>query len=218
MGDVMKPAPMDLAFEYKEPCKLSGEVTMSVSKENSNILYLKKVSVELESGDPYICNQVIIYYRDNKEYLIGNKVTVYGTIQKFSKATNPGQFNEYLYNKTQNIDYKVMAEHIEIIDSEYKPFHVFLSRIKQRLVRIYYILLEDKESGVIRAILLGERHWMDDEIKQLYQESGISHLLSISGLHVSLIGMTIYCLLKRMKLGLFISTLSVLLLSIVMDY
>ncbi len=206
MVDVMRPPPMDLAFEDKVVGRLNGEVTMNVARQNSNVLHLKDVTVELADNSIYRCDKVIIYYRESKEYLIGNKVTVYGTIQKFSKATNPGQFNEDLYNRIQKIDYKVMADEIEIIDSDYKPFYAFLARIKERFMKLYEDLLSERESGVITAILLGEKHLLEDEVKDLYQENGISHLLSISGLHISLIGMTVYNLLKKMKAGLHVST------------
>ena len=42
---------------------------------------------------------------------------------------------------------------------------------------------------------------MDEEINDLYQKNGIAHLLAVSGLHVSLIGMGLYRLLRRLGLG-----------------
>ena len=42
---------------------------------------------------------------------------------------------------------------------------------------------------------------MNEEINDLYQKNGIAHLLAVSGLHVSLIGMGLYRLLRRLGLG-----------------
>ena len=53
-----------------------------------------------------------------------------------------------------------------------------------------------------------KKYLLDDGINELYQQNGISHILSISGLHVSLLGMAIYKLLKRLK---FPFTLSIIL-------
>ena len=47
-------------------------------------------------------------------------------------------------------------------------------------------------------ILLGEKSGLDPEMKKLYQKNGLGHLLAISGLHMSLIGMSVYRLLRRM--------------------
>ena len=48
------------------------------------------------------------------------------------------------------------------------------------------------------TMLLGDDAGLDREIKELYKRNGIVHILSISGLHITLIGMTLYRLLRRM--------------------
>ena len=51
------------------------------------------------------------------------------------------------------------------------------------------------------AILLGEKSELDAQMKALYQKSGIGHILAISGLHMSFIGMGFYGLLRRVGLS-----------------
>ena len=58
--------------------------------------------------------------------------------------------------------------------------------------------LEKKEAGVVSAMLLGDKSMLDEEIKDLYQSNGIGHLLAISGLHISLIGGSLFELLRRL--------------------
>ena len=41
--------------------------------------------------------------------------------------------------------------------------------------------LGKKNGGILAAMVLGEKAGMDPEVKELYQKSGISHLLAISG-------------------------------------
>lgn len=52
------------------------------------------------------------------------------------------------------------------------------------------------------AIALGEKRGMDPDIKALYQESGITHITSISGLHATMIGMGAYRLMRGLLLGI----------------
>lgn len=59
----------------------------------------------------------------------------------------------------------------------------------------------EKDAGLLSAVLLGDKTQMDEEINDLYQKNGIAHLLAVSGLHVSLIGMGLYRLLRRLGLG-----------------
>jgi competence protein ComEC len=197
---------LDQAFEKETTCELSGIITMIVEKKSSRALYVKDNVVTLPNKDPYVCENIIIYCKDNQTYLVGNRITVLGTIQKFSEATNPGQFNERMYYKIENIDFKVNAEQIIITDAGYSKFHAVLGRWKSKLIQVYDTLLSEKESGALIAMLLGEKYLLKEEIKNLYQQNGISHVLAISGLHVSLIGMFLFYLLKKIKLPIPLAT------------
>jgi competence protein ComEC len=197
---------LDQAFEKETTCELSGTITMIVEKKNSRALYVKDNVVTLPNKDPYVCENIIIYCKDNQTYLVGNHITVFGTLQKFSVATNPGQFNELMYYKIENIDFKVNAEQIIIKDASYSKFHAVLGRAKSKLIQVYDNLLSEKESGALIAMLLGEKYLLKEEIKDLYQQNGISHVLAISGLHVSLIGMFLFHLLKKLRLPIPLTT------------
>ena len=77
-------------------------------------------------------------------------------------------------------------------------------------------ILPEKEAGIVIAMVLGEKYLLDDEVRDLYQGSGISHILAISGLHISLVGAAIYIFLRKLRLGLIAST--VLSLAVVYSY
>ncbi|NLP35633.1 MAG: DNA internalization-related competence protein ComEC/Rec2 [Clostridiales bacterium] len=208
MTEQMKVPALEWVFEEEAECRLSGTITQIVQKSWGLSLYASNITVYLSEEEAYHCENVLIYCSGEQNYRIGNGITVYGQIKKFSQATNPGQFNEKLYYQTQNIDYKVMADEIRITNQEHSPYYDFLSRMKQNLIHVYRNILTEKEAGTIIAMLLGEKYLLDDGINELYQQNGISHILSISGLHVSLLGMAIYKLLKRLK---FPFTLSIIL-------
>ena len=72
--------------------------------------------------------------------------------------------------------------------------------------RIYEVFPEN-EAGVINAMLLGDKSELDRDLKDLYQRNGIIHILSISGLHISLIGMGIYKLLRKVGLPIWLSAM-----------
>lgn len=191
---------LDNEFKEKADCELTGEITMIVEKPWGRALHLKENTVSLSEGKPYRCENVIVYCSDSKNYLIGNQITVYGEIQKFSEATNPGQFNEKMYYMIENIDYKIRADEIIILDHSYSKYHDVLNQIKHKLMQVYEKLLPKKESGALIAMLLGEKYLLEEELQQLYQENGISHILAISGLHISLIGLFVYKILKKIKI------------------
>ena len=72
---------------------------------------------------------------------------------------------------------------------------------KYHLAGLYEQALGVREGGVLSTMLLGEKNLLDAEVKQLYRTAGISHILAISGLHIAVIGMTLYRLLRKGSFG-----------------
>ncbi len=194
------------AFGQVVSCELRGTVNMIVTKQQVQALYVRNNVISLPNGDSYPCENVIVYTSKDHLYRIGNLITVKGSLQKFQKASNPGQFNEELYYKIENIDFKLLADQISVSDSGSSIYHASLDRIKNRLISVYDDILEDREAGTLIAMLLGEKNMLEDDVKRLYQENGISHILAISGLHISLIGMSVFWLFRKCKLSIIVAT------------
>lgn len=189
--------PMDHEFERKINGNITGTIYMIVNKEKGSQLYLKDNLIELEdSSIHYSSEKIILYIDTNNEIKIGNIIRAYGEIHKFKTATNLGQFDEKKYYQGGGIDYKVYGKSWDIIDSNYNIFLHSLYNVKGRLVEVYAEILNQENAALISAMLLGEKGMLGEEIKELYQDNGITHILAISGMHVSLIGLSIYKVLK----------------------
>lgn len=64
-----------------------------------------------------------------------------------------------------------------------------------------YELFPEKEASIMCTMLLGDKDVLDKGIKEKFQQNGIAHILSISGLHITIIGMGIYEMLRRIGIG-----------------
>lgn len=225
MNQQMSPASMDVAFRDKTNGTISGQLEMIEEKGIYTILTLKNSTITLEQSSQeqshyvsqsYFSNKLSIYSTSKAAYKIGNILFVSGQIVKFQKASNPGQFNQYQYNKINNIDYKVNAEKIEIIDENYSWFHHLLYRIKKKFAEVYQEILPQKDAGLMSAMILGDMALLDDDIKKLYQANGISHIIAISGLNVSLLGISLFQLLRKARISILPAT--VLAIFIIFSY
>ena len=85
--------------------------------------------------------------------------------------------------------------------STYSSYHQAMLMVKEKCRQI----LENtagKDAPVFEAIVLGEKTGLDSEIRMRYQLAGIVHILAISGLHISILGMGLYKLIKRVGFGI----------------
>ncbi len=128
---------------------------------------------------------------------IGSTVQVTGHFQTFSKATNPGQFDAASYYRTLNIGGTIEGAEILSVEGQGSFIREKLYCLKARFKEKLYNHLPKREASVMCAMLLGDKTGLDEELEKLYQRNGIVHILSISGLHITMIGMSIYKLLHK---------------------
>lgn len=181
-------------------------VTGNVSKLAKSS-YGWNVYLEDVKFSDFCCRQLLVNTEEQPKAKIGNRVWVKGKFKHFEQARNPGNFDSQKYYMTLGIFAKVVADEIFVVDNDYdeirQTLYVFRKDIKNRLQNIcggdysgIWTLCNEK-SGMFSAILLGDKEELDQNIKNLYSESGIAHILAISGLHISFIGMFVYSLIRR---------------------
>lgn len=135
---------------------------------------------------------------DMSHIRIGSTVVVRGRFVQFQNATNPGEFDAKAYYAAQDICGKLTETAILEADLEYSAVKEGLFRLRYYFREQLYRVFPEKEAAILTAMLLGDKAQLDAEIKGLYMDNGIIHILSISGLHITMIGMGIYKLLRRL--------------------
>lgn len=193
--------------DHKDTVILRGTVTGRQSRADKTIYYIQDAvflekgeasgySVCIDDAGSYYQGTCMAGYEGSDTIAIGSTICFSGTISLFEHATNPGQFDALDYYRAQGIDFSIFQ--MEILGNDQ---NVNICREKLCQVREYLHGRLDKlagrHAGILQAMLLGEKSSMDEEIKSLYQRNGISHILVISGLHFSMIGMCLYRMLRR---------------------
>lgn len=184
---------MDGDFESKAMAYITGSVYNYEEKENSYAVYLDDVDVLLkDKGKSYNLSKLLVYIKEEPFFKMGSRLKISGDILKFDTPSNPGQFNQKEYFKEKNIYYMAYAETVTIDGTVYSPFLEGLYKFKKRLGNVYSMALPGKECGIVSAMLLGSKTLLDMDIQDLYQQSGIGHILAISGLHISILCIAVY--------------------------
>lgn len=128
---------------------------------------------------------------------LGERVLLQGQWQEFAHATNPGEFDYADYYSIEGIAGKLRGLQLLASDQNQWPVRELLFGIRQRWLQNLYNTFVPKDAAILAKMLLGDGSGLDKEVRDLYQNNGIVHILSISGLHISLIGMGMYKLLRR---------------------
>jgi len=150
------------------------------------ILYLPKES----AGD------------DSMPHLLPGQIcSAKGHFLELNPATNEGEFSLPSYYKGEGISGVFQAKTIGHILGEPSPFAKELFTLKQRLGNRIDALFPEETAGFLKSLFLGERSGITLSEKSLYQSAGISHILAISGLHLSLLGGFFYRLLRHFLLS-----------------
>ena len=139
--------------------------------------------------------------------LPGQICSVKGHFLELSPATNEGEFSLSSYYKGEGISGVFQAKTIELVRGESSPFAKELFTLKQSLGNRIDALFPEETAGFLKSLFLGERSGITLSEKSLYQSAGISHILAISGLHLSLLGGFFYRLLRKIKLSSLLSSL-----------
>lgn len=138
---------------------------------------------------------------------VGEMVSIGGKVSAFSPPRNPGEVDSRLYYSSLKIAYRLYNAKIHAADGKKDFVKENLYRLRRFLEKILDKRLDKGDSSIMKAVLLGDKAFMDDEVKELYKNSGIMHILAVSGLHISILGMGIYKLLKRLKLPMVFGTI-----------
>ena len=139
--------------------------------------------------------------------LPGQICSVKGHFLELSPATNEGEFSLPSYYKGEGISGVFQAKTIELVRGESSPFAKEMFTLKQSLGNRIDALFPEETAGFLKSLFLGERSGITLSEKSLYQSAGISHILAISGLHLSLLGGFFYRLLRKAKLSSLLSSL-----------
>lgn len=177
---------------------VTGKVYQKETTEKEGV---PRLTVYLSFKDTNRKQNVICYLLPGQKLPeLGSVVTVKGRRKNFEKPSNPGQFDAKSYYQILKISYRLNQTQIITKSKSYHKVKELLYQLKQKWSKILEDRLPEEEASVMKAMLLGEKGSLDRELKGLYQRSGIAHVLAISGLHISLLGMGIYRMLKKCRL------------------
>jgi competence protein ComEC len=181
-------------------------------KEKNTKLYAQVIDVELErsfeivftaSIDSIFIDNKIFALNDllickfrgdslQRKYLYnnlnsGNKIFLTGTYQKGRERRNPGEFDYDKYLKSNGITglfISYQTDSINILSNQKDYFKALLHSVRKGIDNVIHDLHTPQTAGLLRGLILADRSEIDYETKTEFINSGVVHILAVSGLHV----------------------------------
>lgn len=181
--------------------------------EDSDTAYLhsfaadsvKKTEKYIEENRESLCltdtgeiTGILCYLGAEESPAMGSMILVEGKFRPFAHARNPGEFDAADYYRVSGQQGRLMKASCLAESGGFSAFREGLYRVREYLSLLIDACYPEKEASVMGAMLLGEKATLDEGVKNLYQQNGIIHILAISGLHLSILGMGFHRLLHRM--------------------
>ncbi len=183
--------------EYEGEVAVVGRVTdtLFTSEENYSNVLLEDVSIDGEKA-----KNVRLFVYGNGDVEVGDILAFSSTVEAV-KAFNLGVFNLTSYRN--GIGYSSSANFSDIVITEgnMKIDESFRSSVKETLLGN----MNERNAYIAYAVLFGDQSGIDDEVDEVYRNSGIIHVLTVSGLHIAFIVGALMLLLKLFKGNKFLS-------------
>jgi len=143
--------------------------TLNPSKVNGKTIYksVRLISEEVFEGDVWI--------------------NAKGQVLETQEKRNEGGFDALSYSRSRGIVGTIFADDVQLMRTQEKKWNLKTDRLRNAHERRLHLLLPETEAALLSTLILGS-HKMADDVIENFEKAGLIHILSISGLHVSIIG------------------------------
>ena len=181
----------------------SWEFVKFTHTDPTSSFYLKLDEVETVDGWAKVSGTVRVQVDEPVlDLKAGDYIQAYCWLDRFEKATNPGQFDMAKYLARKNIFVAASVpswDAIELLKSN--PAGTFI-KIKRRLQEIATQALsgeldvESQNYALLQALVLGYRTEIDSNTYRAFQKTGLLHFICLSGMNFAILIGIIWWLCK----------------------
>ncbi|MEO9482234.1 MAG: ComEC/Rec2 family competence protein [Ekhidna sp.] len=186
----------------------SGVIVSQKNERKNHFRYDFRLDHIITRKDSLIAanGEIHLYIRkdsSNLTFQYGDQLNVYGRYFRINDPDNPGEFNYKQYLERQNIYSHAFVEnhHVELVRNA-APSSLFQWAYSIRAHANSTIdkhIHQPRENGIAKALLLGIKDHLDDDLKKAYSAAGAMHVLAVSGLHVGIILLIIKLIFGKLR-------------------
>ena len=185
-------------YKDGEEIKVEAIVISDAQEKEYNYVYKIKILCA-DNNDKY--KNTYLYLKTSKKSTeklkYGDKIEVKGSFTEASSQRNYGGFNYKEYLKSLKIYGTIKANQLKVLSGDclnnvFNLANQVSSMMKQKIDSS----MEETQAAIIKGIIFGDSSDIEKEIQENFRISSISHVLAVSGMHVSYLVIGIQLFLK----------------------
>jgi len=195
-----------LANFYKDKDALIATLDEPPVEKTKSIKANATVSYLLQNGHSIpVKGKIILYFKKDStlQLAYGSQIIFKKSLQEIKNSGNPGGFDYKRYSLFQGITHQVYLKPDEfemLNDKKEKWFRKFIYSSREKVLTILRTNIKgDKELGLAEALLIGYKDDLEQSLVQSYTNTGVVHIIAISGLHLGLIYWLLALLLNPLR-------------------
>ncbi len=152
------------------------------------------ISVQHNGKTKQVSGDIILYFQKDSvmpALQYGNIIAINKPLQEIKNAGNPGGFDYKRYALFNSITHQLFVkktDYVVLNATKTSFFWSFIYRTKAYILSVLRTHIKgDQEISVAEALLIGYRDDLDRDLVQAYSNTGVVHVIAISGLHLGLI-------------------------------
>ncbi len=169
-------------------------------KANATVEYLLN-----DSSVVPVKGKIILYFKKDSSLRLsyGSQILFKKPLQEIKNSGNPGGFDYKRYSLFQGITHQVYLKPVEfetLNSKNEKWFRKFIYSSREKVLNILrQNITNEKELGLAEALLIGYKNDLEQSLVQSYTNTGVVHIIAISGLHLGLIYWLLGLVLKPLQ-------------------
>lgn len=147
------------------------------------ITYLETDSSKLNRDDVY----AFVYGKKSTLISLSDSIKGQGTFKQFQGKRNPGDFDFRSFFMRKYIFGKVFSDKKfppNIIHNHDRNISAMIEKVRQSIKSIFNTYTDKETGGMLTALILGEKSYVDEDLRDSFAKTGVIHVLAVSGLHV----------------------------------
>lgn len=157
----------------------------------------------IQNNKMYKCAEKVQVYIGKEEKLhFGDQLKFIAEIEPIANKRNFGEFDFLKYYKSKSIYVKAYSVGITKLAADKGGlFATLMHGCNTKIKNTIFSALPQTEAALLYGILTGSKSDIDQDVMQVFSQTGLAHILSVSGLHIGFLVLLLTYLLKPLKLN-----------------